>query len=196
MEQLSVDFQVLPAKLEDANAIRRLQELNHQDSIEDAQKASKGFLTVVTSIDLIEDFIKKNQFLVIKDNQKIIAYIFWILPHEYACAGMTQKLHEMVQNDEVIWQEEPIKSQAYFFIGQVCIDATYRGKNILQKMYVEAGKSAIKQGYSIGLAGIRDENKRSLHVHGQKLGFTKTNDFELNNKNWQLLIIDFKNFKS
>lgn len=193
MEPSSVEFQVEKASLSDAIAIRSLQQANHQDAIDDNKKANDGFLTVVTSIDLIEMFIKKNQFLIIKNQQKIIAYIFWILPNEFACAGMTQKLHEMVQNDEVNWVNKSIKNQAYFFIGQVCIDAAYRGKNLLQKMYQAAAKEILKQGYSIGLAGIRDENKRSLHVHGQKLGFIKTNDFVLGEKKWQLLVIDFNN---
>ena len=57
------------------------------------------------------------------------------------------------------------------FYGPVCLDAAWRGKGVLKRLYA-AVKAHTSHDYDVGALFIDDDNPHSLAAHVQGLGMT------------------------
>lgn len=64
-----------------------------------------------------------------------------------------------------------LSEQRVFLYGPVCLDAAWRGKGVLKRLYA-AVKAHTSHDYDVGALFIDDDNPHSLAAHVQGLGMT------------------------
>jgi GNAT superfamily N-acetyltransferase len=77
--------------------------------------------------------------------------------------------------DQIEYKGRKISSYHYLIVGQTCIDKSYRGKGILQKLYA-AYKNRFQPKYDFAISEIATRNRRSLHAH-EKIGFHTVHEY-------------------
>lgn len=80
-----------------------------------------------------------------------------------------------------------LSEQRVFLYGPVCLDAAWRGKGVLKRLY-EAVKAHTRHDYDVGALFIDDNNPHSLAAHVQGLGMTALTPFHCGQKGYQLVV--------
>ncbi|BEN39371.1 Predicted acetyltransferase [Klebsiella oxytoca] len=80
-----------------------------------------------------------------------------------------------------------LSEQRVFLYGPVCLDAAWRGKGVLKRLYA-AVKAHTRHDYDVGALFIDDDNPHSLAAHVQGLGMTALAPFHCGQKGYQLVV--------
>lgn len=168
--------------------ILELQKLNHLTEISESEKLEQGFVTVRHSLDQLRMMQKIEPHVIAVDGEKVIGYIL----------AMTKKSKDLVpvlvpmfeQFDRLIFGEKRLSAYDYMVIGQICVDKSYRGQGIFNKMY-ELYRSTFSRRYDFAITEIALSNLRSLKAH-QRVGFSTIHEFEDMTQKWAIVLLDWK----
>jgi ribosomal protein S18 acetylase RimI-like enzyme len=142
---------------------------------------SQGFVTFVYAPETIEKMMHAAPQIVARANGKVIGY------------ALTTTLEVGLENElmrplaELSQKLPPLSKQPFYFIGQVCVRAGYRGMGVFDALYQEH-KDIFKYQYKAAVTEIASDNLRSLAAH-RRVGFqTIHTEFdEKHGKEWQVV---------
>jgi predicted GNAT superfamily acetyltransferase len=142
---------------------------------------SQGFVTFVYAPEAIEKMMQAAPQIVARADGKIIGY------------ALTTTFEAALDNDlmrplaELSKKLGPLSIKPFYFMGQVCVRAGYRGIGVFDALYQEH-KDVFKYQFKAVVTEIASDNARSLAAH-RRVGFeTIHTEFdEAHGKEWQIV---------
>ncbi|MCP9767874.1 GNAT family N-acetyltransferase [Lacihabitans sp. LS3-19] len=166
-----------------------LQKRNLKKNLSEEDIQSQGFVTAEHTFEQLKKINDLESTIIATDNGKVIAYA--IAMKREAGEGMEvfKELFETVDSLEI--DGKAINNFKYIFVGQLCIDKTYRGQKLVEKLY-GFFKEELKERYNFALTDISEHNPRSFKAHLNS-GFKYIHTFydEFTKTNWNIVMLDF-----
>ncbi|SEG36588.1 GNAT family N-acetyltransferase [Algoriphagus boritolerans] len=165
-----------------------LQKVNLLSEISEEEKAEQGFVTVRHSLDQLKLMHSLEPHVITKDGEKVIGYILAMTKESRDLVPVLIPMFE--QFDRLNFGEKLLSDYDYLVIGQICIDKSYRGQGIFDKMY-ELYRSTFASRYDFAVTEIALSNFRSLKAH-QRVGFKVIHEFDDTTQNWAIVLLDWR----
>lgn len=186
LDKMTENIQLEVAKLNNIDGILALQELYLVSNLSEEEKES-GFVTTPFSIAQLTEIINQEGLFVVKDNGKIIAYIFagsWDFFSQWPIFN-----HMTAMFPDLRFLDFDITTTNSFQYGPICIDKKYRGKGLIT-VFFEFMRIHMLKKYPLSLTFINKTNIPSQKAHTEKLHWTIIADFQFNNNNYFVLAYD------
>lgn len=165
-----------------------LQRVNLLAEISEKESADQGFVTVRHSMEQLQLMHSLEPHVIAKDGEKVIGYILAMTKESRDLVPVLVPMFE--QFDRLIFGEKLLSDYDYMVIGQICVDKSYRGQGIFDRMY-ELYRSTFSDRYDFAITEIALSNFRSLKAH-QRLGFRTIHEFNDTTQNWAIVLLDWK----
>ncbi len=142
---------------------------------------SQGFVTFVYAPEAIKNMMEKAPQIVARADGKIVGYALTTTVE----SGLDNELMRPLV--ELAHTLGPLSKKPFYFMGQVCVRAGYRGIGIFDALYQEH-KDLFKYQFKAVVTEIASDNLRSLAAH-RRVGFdTIHTEFdEKHGKEWQVV---------
>src|SRR5438067_396801 len=112
-----------------------LQRRNLMRNLSPEQSAANGFVTVEHTLDLLERMHAVAPSIVARHGQVLAGYAL-MMPLE--CRSLTPVLESMLERMSALHHGgRPLLEHRLYVMGQICIDAPYRGRGIFDLLYQE-----------------------------------------------------------
>jgi predicted GNAT superfamily acetyltransferase len=142
---------------------------------------SQGFVTFIYAPEAIKKMMQAAPQIVARADGQIIGY------------ALTTTLGAALENElmrplaELAQTLDPLSTKPFYFMGQVCVRAGYRGIGVFDALYQEH-KDVFKYQYKAVVTEIASDNKRSLAAH-KRVGFQTIHiGFDpLHGKEWHIV---------
>jgi L-amino acid N-acyltransferase YncA len=153
-----------------------------------AEWQDQGFLTVEHNMDMLEKMHDAAPSIVIKDNDRIIAYA---LTMTRECRDMIPELVSMFTNlDNIEWKGRPLNDYSFYVMGQICVDKAYRGQGLFDRLY-QKHKEIYSPGFDLLVTEIATRNTRSMRAH-ERVGFKTINIHQDELDEWAVVAWDWR----
>lgn len=172
--------------------ILELQKINLLSELSDSEKSEQGFVTVQHSLDQLRLMHNLEPHVVAKEGDKVIGYILAMTKESRDLVPVLVPMFE--QFDRLIYVEKLLSAYDYMVIGQICVDKTFRGQGIFDKMY-GIYRSTFSGRYDFAITEIALTNIRSLKAH-ERVGFRIIHEFEDATQKWAIVLLDWSFDKS
>lgn len=157
----------------DFEGILRLQNQNLLTTIQE-DDLSQGFLSMELTREQLHK-INSDLGIFIAVHEKAIVGYMMAVSVEFA-VGSPLMTHMLKRLKDKNFEGLPVLSSCFIY-GPVCIDSRYRGKGILEGLFVLL-KQTLKADYALGIAFVSHLNTRSFNAHTAKLKMKVIDDFE------------------
>ena len=173
------------ATAEDIEAIQQLQEKYHVSNLTEAEKQSKGFVTMkVTHEQFTHLTSKGGVFIAVADSGALAAYALtsdWAYYNQWA---IIQQMATLLSAFSL--KNSAITTENSFQYGPVCIDEAFRSQGILGQLFT-AIEAVYAPHYAFAITFINKQNERSLAAHEKKTPLSIVGEFSFNdNQYWAL----------
>ncbi len=161
------------ANRSDFEGILRLQ---HQNLLSQKQgeDPSQGFLSIELAREQLHKINNELGIFVAVHDKSIIGYVM-AETVEFAVKSPLMA-HMLKRLKDKVFNGFPVLSSCFIY-GPVCIDSRFRGKGILESLFMLL-KQNLKNNYDVGIAFVSRLNARSYHAHTSKLKMRIIDDFE------------------
>ena len=167
--------------------IHQLNDQNLKQKLSVQMQAREGFVTWLYSIDLLKKMHELAPSIIIKDNEKLVAYALTTLKEATLFHG---DLKGMFQNLETVqYKDQPLSTQNFCCMGQICVDKEYRGKGLVHMLY-QKHKEVYSPLYHFILTEISKNNYRSVKAH-EKMGFQSIYTYGDAMDEWNVVVWDW-----
>ena len=150
--------------------LQQIIELSHKNmraNFSEADQQMNGFVTWSYSLQLLQQMNTQQPHVIVKDNDKVIGYALVALRE---ARRFHPDLNAMiVQLETLEYNNKKLSEYKYYVMGQVCVDAAYRGKHVFQMLYTQH-KRLFEKDFDFVVTEISTRNKRSMRAH-EKVGF-------------------------
>jgi L-amino acid N-acyltransferase YncA len=175
---------ILQATLSDLDAILKLQEKYHVSNLTEAEKQEKGFVTMKVTPEQFTQLIENQGVFIAVDNETLAAYALTSAWDFYRQWTIINKMEEILPTLKLNGQD--ITTDNSFQYGPVCIDETYRGKDILTLLF-QAIEKAYAAQYKYVITFINQSNERSSRAHAKKTPLSIIGTFDFNGYQYNVL---------
>jgi ribosomal protein S18 acetylase RimI-like enzyme len=158
-----------------------LQRANLAINIDAETIDSQGFVTFIYSVEAIKKMMQQAPQIVARAEGKIIGYALAMTVESGLKNELIRPLVELTQ------KLGPLSKKPFYFMGQVCVRAGYRGIGVFDALYQEH-KDLFRYQYKAVVTEIASDNLRSIAAH-RRVGFeTLHTEFDENHgKEWQVV---------
>ena len=164
--------------------ILQLNKSNHRTVLSDAEKTDSGFLTLLYSLELLQQLQKLTPAVIVKDGDTVVGYALAVSREG---ANVDHHLQAMVgQLDAVIYLGKPLLEYRYYIMGQICVHPNYRGKGIVQMIYY-GHRTFYGDRFDMLATDIATSNQRSLRAH-LRTGFKAIHRYRDSMDEWQVVL--------
>ena len=158
--------------------ILTLQKENLAANVDEKERSTEGFLTVVHNFELLDQMNEKCAHILAKEEDVLAGYALCMHP-EFAdeipvLKPMFEKLVSLL--------DESIR---YIVMGQICVSKTYRKQGIFRGLY-NFMRSELNTQYDSIITEVDSENNRSLQAH-YAVGFTDLLVYNSGGRQWHLI---------
>lgn len=175
------------AILSDIPAIQTLQQKYHVQSISEADKPH-GFVTTLFTEEQIKELIETEDGIALAcDGEAVVAYAMAASWTYWAKWPLFQ--HMIKDLPSTTYLGQVLSQENSYQYGPVCIDMSYRGKEVLPNLFDYSRKHMNKR-FPILITFINHINPRSYAAHVNKLGLDVIKSFEFNNNQYYELGFD------
>lgn len=168
--------------------VLELQAANHAGSLPPEVAAQDGFVTVRHDVDLLERMNAAYPSIIAKDGDRVAGYCL-VMPREFAAdIPILKPMFDMLAT--LSWNGRPISELRWFIMGQVCVDAAYRGQGVFDGMYA-ALREHCRPHFDFTITEVAERNMRSLRAH-QRVGFQTLHIYDdpSTGERWHLIILE------
>ena len=169
--------------------IVELSQKNMRANFTDAEQNKYGFLTWNYSFELLQLMNEQHPHVIVKDDNNVIAYARVALKKSVAFHANIKAM--ILQLDALTYKSKSLAEYKYYVIGQVCVDADYRGKGVFEMMYLQH-KALLEKEFDFVITEISTSNKRSLRAH-EKMGFKTIYTYSDAMDEWNVVIWEWNN---
>jgi ribosomal protein S18 acetylase RimI-like enzyme len=172
----------------DLEQILMLQKQNLIRNISKEEMQSQGFVTVDHSLEMLEKMHQLAPSVIIKDNDKVVAYALTMLCE---CQELVPELESMFERfHSLVWKNKPLNGYSFYVMGQICIDKNYRGQGLFEKLY-NKHKEAYQSKFDFILTEVATRNLRSFNAH-KRIGFETINRYRDELDEWEVIVWDWR----
>lgn len=173
----------------DLQEILDLQAANLKNNISNDEMKSEGFVTVHHSYDTIQKMHNVAPSVIIKDNEKIVAYALVMLKE---CRDLVPTLEPMFALlDQLRWKDKALNGFSFYVMGQICIAKTHRRQGLFEMLY-QKHKEIYQHQFDFIITEVSLSNPRSLRAH-ERVGFETIHTYRDNTDDWTVIAWDWKN---
>ncbi len=162
-----------------------LQRANLSVNLDAQTIESQGFVTFVYTPEAMAKMMQTAPQIVARADGKIIGYALSVTFETALNNELMRPLAELSK------KLDPLSKKPFYFMGQVCVRAGYRGIGVFDALY-EEHKQLFKYQFKAVVTEIASDNLRSLAAH-RRVGFqTIHTEFEEKHlKEWQIVALFF-----
>ncbi|MBK9460633.1 MAG: GNAT family N-acetyltransferase [Chitinophagales bacterium] len=168
---------------QDLIEILDLQLANHRNYISAEQSNEHGFVTVKHNLELLTEMNKAAPQIIAKANGKVIGYALVMLPVFERLIPELKPMFKLLTT--LSFKNKPINDYEYYVMGQICIDADYRGMGIFDKLY-QKHKDIYAFEFDLCITEISTSNWRSMRAH-ERVGFKTIHTFKDEIDEWNVV---------
>jgi hypothetical protein len=174
----------------DVQGILTLQQANLRQNVSIDDQSSQGFVTVNHDPDVLTRMNQAAPSVIAKDGDTVVGYCLTMLP-EFA-NDIPELLPLFESINQIAYQGKPLREQAYYVMGQVCVDAGYRGQRLFDRMY-QHQQEVYGGQYKLLITDISEKNMRSQRAH-ERIGFRPLKTFYDSKlgENWLVVAWDWQ----
>ncbi|MDX5422223.1 MAG: GNAT family N-acetyltransferase [Hymenobacteraceae bacterium] len=174
---------------EDLLGILALQKVNTPEALTNEQIKSQGFVTVRHSYDELKQLNDIEKHIIAKDERRVVAYLLAMTDQSKFDFPILIPMFEVFNS--LSFAGKTISAYNYLVVGQVCVEAQYRGQGILDGCYA-AYKHRFQGRYDFAITEIASTNVRSLNAH-RRIGFKEIHRYTSPDKTeWSIVLWDWK----
>ena len=164
-----------------------LQKKNLPTNISKEEMQSQGFVTVNHSLEMLEMMHKLAPSIIIKDDNKVVAYALTMLCER---KNLVPELQTMFLGfDSLHWRGKPLNEYNYYVMGQVCIDKDYRGRGLFELLY-QKHKEVYESTFDFMITEVATRNTRSMKAH-KRIGFETVRVYKDELDEWEVVVWDW-----
>ncbi|MES2297574.1 MAG: GNAT family N-acetyltransferase [Pseudomonadota bacterium] len=158
---LSVDLSIAVPDLEGVLALQRL---NHARALAAEQWHAQGFVTMEYTVPELQSMCGPYRHAVAKSGEQVVGYALVMLKEHGHAFPLLDDMFKKIATGAIAGT--PIANCRYVVMGQVCIDAAFRGMGIFDQLY-QALKRQLQLEFDYIITEVSDKNGRSMgaHVH-------------------------------
>lgn len=169
------------------DAILALQQRYHKDTLNDAEKAADGFLTIRHSREWLQHMHDQVPSVIAMDGDVLAGYA---LVMTVECCKLIPSLEPMFdQFNKIEYLGAPLSSYRYYVIGQICVNGDYRGKGVFDGLYAKH-RELFSSRFDFTVTEISTSNGRSLRAH-ERVGFKVIHRHKDATDDWLFVLWDF-----
>ena len=157
----------------DLRGILALQQQNLTRNLPIEVQQQQGFVTVEHDPDVLRQMNEAAPHVIAKDGETVVAYALSMLPQFRASVPELIPMFALL--DSLSYAGKPLGEQPYYVMGQICVDAKYRGQGIFDKLY-HHHRATYSNQYSVFVTDISERNTRSFRAH-ERVGFRPIHSF-------------------
>lgn len=175
---------------QDLLQILDLQKQNLYTTISLKESTMEGFVTVEHTLDKLRLLNSTYRHAICKVENKVVGYT---LAMDKAFKNEIPILLPMFdQIDKISYLGKPLIDVRYIVMGQVCIDKSYRGRDIFTRLYATL-RDQLRNDFDYIITEISLRNPRSIRAH-LKCGFRTIKEYtsELDNQDWCIVLWDWQ----
>lgn len=179
--------QVLRARgIDDLQGILALQSKNMKEVLTDNEMSQEGFVTLSHDIALLQLLHSYEPPIIALDKETVVGYALVMVP---ALKNEIPILFPMFEKfKSVYYKSEKISDSNYYVMGQICIERSYRGTGIFNKLY-QKHKTELGAKYDYCVTEVSNSNTRSLKAH-EKAGFKNIYSFTDEFDSWHIILLE------
>jgi hypothetical protein len=147
--------------------ILALQRRNVEEALAPAAVRSQGFVTVRHDLALLRDMNAAAGHVVARHGGRVVGYALVMLPSFEERIPILAPMVARLRALEI--DGRPLREVPYFIMGQVCVDAAFRGSGAFAGMYHELRRRHARD-YELVVTEVARRNTRSVRAH-EKVGF-------------------------
>jgi GNAT superfamily N-acetyltransferase len=168
--------------------IINLQRQNLATSLTPQDAARDGFVTVVHTLDLLEQMHALAPSIVARSGGAVVGYA---LTMPTACRRLIPILEPMFGVfDSLAYAGRPLGSYRFYVMGQVCVAASHRGRGVFDALY-EMHRQTYGPSQDLLITEISVRNHRSLRAH-ERVGFQPIHRYADETDQWVVVAWDWR----
>jgi hypothetical protein len=174
----------------DVQGILTLQQANLRQNLSLDAQTDQGFVTVKHDPEVLTRMNAAAPSVIAKDGDTVVGYCLTMLPEFSDDIPELLPLFESISQIE--YQGKPVREQAYYVMGQVCVGAGYRGQRVFDRMYLHQ-RDVYGSQYNLLVTDISEKNTRSQRAH-ERVGFKPLETFydPTLGENWIVVVWDWQ----
>lgn len=166
-----------------------LQTRNHPTALTAATMSAQGFVTVRHDPAVLARMNQAAPSVIAKDGDRVAGYAL-VMPRAFAAdVPVLLPMFEML--DDLSWQNHPLRENPRWFVmGQICVDAAYRGMGVFDGMYLKM-KEVCQKDYDFVITEVAERNTRSMRAH-ERVGFKTLHTYFDHSigEEWRVIVLD------
>jgi ribosomal protein S18 acetylase RimI-like enzyme len=171
----------------DLRQILELQRRNLARNLSPEELCSDGFVTVEHTMDVLRRMHAIEPSVVAKRGEALAGYAL-MMP--VACRSFIAVLEPMFERITNLHRHgRPLLEHRFYVMGQICVDAPFRGHGLFDSMY-EEHKRQFASRFDFMITEVALSNARSLRAH-ERIGFESIDRYRDATNEWAVLLWDF-----
>jgi hypothetical protein len=171
----------------DLNHILNLQKVNHTAALSLEEAARDGFVTVQHTLELLTTMNAAAPQVIAKDNDAVVGYALVMLKSFEGMVPVLQPMFERLSG--IIHRGARITDYTFYVMGQICVDANYRGQGVFDGLY-QKHRELYSGDYELCITSVATRNHRSMRAH-ERVGFKSVQTFRDKTDEWNILVWDW-----
>jgi hypothetical protein len=177
----------LSDKADDLEQIVELQRLNRLDAVAAELRGTEGFVTMEYTVGELQLMRGAYRHVLAKCDGVVIGYALVMLKE---CRASFPFLDNMFRDAEAaVFNGMPMRDNAYFVMGQVCVGQAFRGQGVFRKLY-ETLRTQMRADFDFVVTEVSLQNPRSMRAH-QRVGFRGIAGTDAEPSEWRVIVWDW-----
>ncbi|PFH12333.1 acetyltransferase (GNAT) family protein [Collimonas sp. PA-H2] len=177
----------LSCKVDELEQIVDLQRLNRLDAVAAELRGTEGFVTMEYTVDELQLMRGAYRHVLAKCDGAVIGYALVMLKE---CRTSFPFLDNMFRDAEAaVFNGMPMRDNAYFVMGQVCVGQAFRGQGVFRKLY-ETLRAQMRADFDFVVTEVSLQNPRSMRAH-QRVGFRDIAEADAEPSEWRVIVWDW-----
>ncbi len=173
---------------DDLLQILALQQRNQTNNIDAQVQQSQGFVTFVYDMAQMRTMAAAAPQIIAKNGDRVVGYALTTVPAVGQDIALFKPMFDLMGS--LKWHNEPISSQRYYAMGQICVAEDYRGQGVFDALYAKH-KELLSGQFDLCVTEIAVRNTRSIRAH-ERVGFQTIHTYRDDSDLWNVVIWDFR----
>lgn len=183
MDADPLQYEIRPARSDaDLRQIVALQAANLHETVDPAERAAQGFVTLTHDVALLREMCGPDWHVVATEPHagEVIGYALVMLPAFRTRLPLLEPMFARL--DHLSHRGRPLLSFRWYVMGQVCVAKAHRGRALVERMYAEH-RRLMSPRYDLMVTEIDRANPRSLRAH-ENTGWIVLDEYRSDGREW------------
>lgn len=174
---------------QDVHDILALQAENHKTVVNEQTAQSQGFVTVKHDFDTLLRMNLQNPSVIARSGDQLAGYAL-MMPQSFRHdIPILEPMFQML--DTLDYRRQPLSSQQWFVMGQICVGEAFRGQGVFDGLYSHL-RDVWRHDFDFVITEISERNTRSSRAH-ERVGFQTLHVYpdETTGEIWRMVVWDW-----